>query len=251
MSRSILLLNFVLLVLLGAGALELRRRWIQSREREAQALAFRPVPAPSLPASSAVQTDPAKIQAAQYFEVAEKFLFSRDRNPNVVIEIKTPPPPPPPKLMPNFPGVYGVMDLGMGPTVFMSIGTAAQQGYHLGEKIGEFTLIAANQKEITFSWEDKVLTRPLDELRARSHDSASGGGQPERMNANVNNNAVPEAPRPKIPDNVRPGPGADIGGGRKGCLPGDNSPQGTVVDGLKKVSYTYAFGPICFWESAR
>lgn len=248
MSRSILLLNFLLLVALGAGALELRRRWIQSREREAQVLAFRPVPPPTLPVGSAVQTDPTKIQAAQYFEVAERFLFARDRNPNVVVEVKAPPPP---KPMPNFPGVYGVMDLGMGPTVFMAIGTAAQQGYRLGEKIGEFKLVAANQKEVTFEWEDKTLTRPLDELRVRPRENGSGGAQPERMSSNVNNNAIPEAPRPKVPDNVRPGPGIDIGGGRRGCLQGDNSPAGTVVDGLKKVSYSYAFGPICYWESAR
>ncbi len=245
MSRSIIFLNLVLLVALGAGALELRRRWQQSQEREAQVLAFRPVPPPALPAASTVQTDPSKIQAAQYVEVAERFLFARDRNPNVVVEVKAPPPP---KPMPNFPSVYGVMDLGMGPTVFMANGNSAQQGYRLGEKIGDFTLRAANQKEITFEWEGKDITKSLDELRVRV---ASVSAPVERMNSNVNNNAVPEAPRPKIPDNVRPAPGTDIGGGRKGCLPGDSSPAGTVADGFKKVSYTYAFGPICYWESSR
>ena len=244
MSRTIIFLNLILLVALGAGALELRRRWLQSREREAQALAFRPVPPSALPVGSAVQTDPSKIQAAQYVEVAERFLFARDRNPTVVIEIKAPPPP---KPMPNFPVVYGVMDLGMGPTVFMANGAAPQQGYRIGDKIGEFTLRAANQKELTFEWDGKDITKSLDELRVRT---ASVSAPAERMNSNVNNNAVAEAPRPKIPDNVRPTPGTDIGGGHKGCLPGDSSPTGTVADGYKKVSYTYAFGPICYWESA-
>ena len=70
------------------------------------------------------------------------------------------------------------------------------------------------------------------------------------MNANVNNSPAP-APPVRPPENVRPAPGVDIGGGRKGCIAGDSSPTGTIVDGYKKVSYAYAFGPICYWESSR
>lgn len=250
MNRSIILLNLVLLAVLVAGGLEMRRRWVAAREREAMLLAIRPAsPLQTAPATAPIASTPLKLQSGQYIELAEKFLFARDRNPNIIIEK---PPEPPPKKMPNFPGVYGVMDLGMGPTVFMSFDRGQQQGYKLGEKIGEFTLMAANQKEITFEWEGKPLTRTIDELRPLLQDSAPQAVA-ERMNSNVNNNAFatppPAVQRP--PENVRAAPGPDIGGGRKACLAGDSSPAGTVADGHKKVSYSYAFGPICYWESSR
>ncbi len=248
MKRSIVLLNLLLIATLAAGSYELRRRWLEARAREVRMLAVQPTAAPlAAQLTQAPAPPPQKLQSVQYFEVAERFLFSRDRNPNVVIERK---PEPPPKVMPNFPSVFGVMDIGMGPTVFMSVDRASQQGYKLGDKIGEFTLIAATQKEITFEWEGKPIKKSLDDLRAKPQEIAAAQAPVERMNANVNN-SPPSAPIQRLPENVRPAPGVDIGGGRKGCLPGDSSPAGTVADGYKKVSTNYAFGPICYWESSR
>lgn len=250
MNRSIILLNLALLAVLIAGGAEMRRRWVAAREREAMLLAIRPAsPLQAAPVSAPIAVAPPRLQAGQYIELAEKFLFARDRNPNIIIEKV---PEPPPKKMPNFPGVYGVMDLGMGPTVFMSFDRAQQQGYKLGEKIGEFTLKAANQKEITFEWEGKPLTRTMDELRPLLQDSAPQAVA-ERMNSNLTPNAFGASPPPiqRAPENVRPAPGPEIGSGRKGCVAGDSSPAGTVADGYKKVSYSYAFGPICYWESSR
>lgn len=244
MKRPIWILNFLLAAALLAGGYELRRRWLESRDREAKLLAVRPpaaAPAP-LPAPPAI---PSKIQSAQYFELAERFVFSRDRNPNVVIEKK---PEPPPKVMPNFPAVHGVMDIGMGPTVFMTTDSDKQQGFKPGDKIGEFTLRAASQKDVTFEWEGKSITKSLDELRPKLKDAQPV--EAPRMNANVNS-APPPPPPQKPPENVRPAPGQDIGGGRRGCLPGDSSPTGTVAEGYRKVSTAYAFGPICYWEPTR
>lgn len=244
MNRLRLLLNLLLLVALVASAFELRRRWLEARDREATILASRR-PLATLPTTTpAPPPAPAPARPADYFEVAEKFLFARDRNPSVVEEKK---PEPPPKVMPNFPAVYGVMDIGMGPTVFMSIDGGAQQGYKLGEKIGEFQLKAASQREITFVWDGKDITKSLDDLRAKAETPTA----PRPATPMAASAAAPVAPPPKPPENVRPAPGPDIGGGRRGCLPGDNSPAGTVADGYKKVSYSYAFGPICFWESTR
>ncbi|MFN9298506.1 MAG: hypothetical protein ACK6DZ_12465 [Acidobacteriota bacterium] len=249
MRRPLLMLNLVLLAGLVAGSMELRRRWLDRRGREAQVLRIQPLGVG--PAPVAAPEPPGRLQPMQYFEVAERFLFARDRNPQVIVEKK---PEPPPKPMPNFPLVYGVMDIGMGPTVFMSYDREKQQGYRLGDKVGEFTLKAANQKDITFEWEVKPVTKPIDELRPKPEDAPRQAEAPavaanQRMNSNVN--SVPVAPPPKIPENVKPAPGQDIGMGRRGCIPGDNSPAGTVADGYKKVSYQYAFGPICYWESAR
>jgi len=253
MKRSIWLFNFVLLAALVAGSMELRRRWIEARERELSLLAVRPIAAtlPSVPMPQP-PAPAAKLQPMQYFEVAERFLFARDRNPNVVIEKK---PEPPPKVMPNFPSVYGVMDIGMGPTVFMSTNRTEQKGHKLGDKIGEFTLIAANQKEVTFEWDGKQIKKSLDELKAQSREpSEQASNAPPLASTRMNSNVGPEPtplPVQRPPENVRPAPGTDIGGGRKGCIAGDTSPAGTVADGYKKVSYAYAFGPICYWESSR
>lgn len=245
MKRPILLLNLVLAAGLIAGGYELRRRWLLAREREAALLAIQPTAPAATWSTAAATPPPAKLQSSQYFEVAERFLFARDRNPNVIIEKK---PEPPPKVMPNFPAVHGVMDIGMGPTVFITTGTDAQKGFKPGDKIGEFTLLAATQKDVTFEWEGKPITKLLDDLRPRLSEPQAPGDP--RMNSNVNS-GPPPAPPPVAPQNVRPAPGQDIGGGRKGCLPGDNSPSGTVAEGHRKVSTSYAFGPICYWEPIR
>ena len=45
--------------------------------------------------------------------------------------------------------------------------------------------------------------------------------------------------------------GKDMGGGFHGCIAGDNSPDGTVKDGLKKVMTQTPFGSSCHWEPAQ
>jgi mannose-6-phosphate isomerase-like protein (cupin superfamily) len=51
-----------------------------------------------------------------------------------------------------------------------------------------------------------------------------------------------------IGNGERPKLGADTGGGYRACLPGENSPAGTVVDGHKKVVAVTPFGTSCAWE---
>jgi mannose-6-phosphate isomerase-like protein (cupin superfamily) len=43
-------------------------------------------------------------------------------------------------------------------------------------------------------------------------------------------------------------PGADVGQGYRGCLPGDTSPSGTIAEGYRKVMSTSPFGVSCGWE---
>ncbi|MDX2268513.1 MAG: hypothetical protein NW208_10440 [Bryobacter sp.] len=243
-------LNGLLVLALLAGGWELRRRWLAAEAKKQMLLAQ----APALNSNSkpaAPPSVPTGLAPAQYFEVAERFLFAKDRNPMVVVEEKAPPPPPPP--MPPLPNVFGVMDLGLGPTVFMSVGTDGQKGYKVGETVGEFTLTAASSKEVTFTWKDKTVTTPLDELVARSKNSAPAqsaqAAPPPPANPRMPDFTPP--PPPKVPENVKPEPGTDIGMDRRGCVPGDTSPTGTVVDGWRKTSTNYAFGPICYWERVR
>lgn len=248
MRRPVLLLNLLLAGAVVYAGMELRARWKEARDREAAALAYRapaaPVAVPNVPPPPA----PARFQAGQYFEVAERFLFARDRNPNVVIEK---PAPPPKKVMPAMPYVHGVMDLGLGPTVFLSLDGKTQESHKVGDKVGEFQLMAANNKQITFEWDGQKIEKPLEELKPPVNESAPPPANVSAGQTSVGYRTPPPTPPPKPPENVRPAPGNDIGGGRKSCIAGDTSPTGTVADGYRKVSTSYAFGPICYWEPTR
>lgn len=46
-------------------------------------------------------------------------------------------------------------------------------------------------------------------------------------------------------------PGADVGQGYRSCVPGDNSPSGTIVDGYRKVMTKSPFGVSCGWEKSQ
>jgi hypothetical protein len=242
MTRSIVLLNLLLAALLAAGAYELRNRYLASRDKEAETLGFRP----ASPNNVKPVADPpaTKVQASTFVEIADRFLFSKDRNPIVVVEKKVEPPP---KPMPELPAVFGVMDLGAGPTVFMGNNSSSQQGYRIGDKLGEFTLLAADQKNVTFEWEGKKITRTLDELRSAKEAAPAPAPSYSAGNSPAANLPVP----PKPPENVRPAPGPDIGGGQRGCVFGDTSPEGTITDGFKKVSRNYMTGKICYWEPVK
>jgi hypothetical protein len=39
--------------------------------------------------------------------------------------------------------------------------------------------------------------------------------------------------------------------GRKSCVAGDTTPVGTVVDGLKKITWDTPFGKGCAWEAPK
>jgi len=45
--------------------------------------------------------------------------------------------------------------------------------------------------------------------------------------------------------------GKDLGGGFRGCVPGDNSPPGTVQDGFKKTVAQTLMGASCLWEPVK
>jgi mannose-6-phosphate isomerase-like protein (cupin superfamily) len=52
-------------------------------------------------------------------------------------------------------------------------------------------------------------------------------------------------------NNERSRPGADVGQGYRSCIPGDDSPSGTIVDGYRKVSSSSPFGVSCGWEKIK
>jgi hypothetical protein len=217
--RRLWLVDLTLLALVILAATVLRQRWVEARARE-EAMLRRLVPAPAVPASQPLAV-PAPSAATQYLEVAQRMVFSRDRNPDVILD--PPAPPPPPKPWPQFPIAYGVMNLGDGPTAILSEKPGAQhRGYKAGEKIGEFKLVALNNHEM-------VLV-PSEETTQTSPPA-----QPQTTTVG----------RPTGPSAM------DMGNSTRACVPGDTSPAGAIQDGFRKVVAKTPFGESCRWEPVK
>lgn len=241
MRRKLILLNLVLVVLAVTGLWRLRTAWQSEKVRE-QAILHKSVPPLPVPPHSPVPVA-APVRAGDYLDIAQKNLFSRDRNPTVVVEIKAPPP----KVMPPLPVFHGILNLGDGPTAILSeTKTALHRDFRPGEKIGEFTLVAVNSNEIVLEWDGKQIHKSLDELIDRSAPAADTAPAPVAQAAAA---APPPQQQSQVP--ARAEPGVDIGRGLHACIPGDPSPAGTTMNGLRKVVEPGMFGQQCWWEPAK
>src|SRR5690242_17340968 len=215
-------------------AWQFRREWQQAKERAQALLRYqvRPAPTPAV----APLLKPAPFEAAAFADVAQGNLFSRDRNPNVIVE---PPVPPPPKPVPAFPVARGVMLWeGTPPTIVLSQKSGAEQkGYHTGDSIGEWKIVSIDDKYVVFSWDGKEFKKRIDELmdRAPVEVASAAPASSAAQTARTGNVALGSAN----------GMGADMGAGIRACAPGDTAPVGTVRDGLKKVVSTSPFGSVC------
>ncbi len=246
MTRKWILLN-LLLIALAASLVYLLRQHYREAQAHERAIFERAAQAKAVPPPPPL-TPPAPVTAMQYFDVAQRNLFSSDRNPNVII----PPPPPPPaeKPMPALPAYFGQIGIGE-PTVLLKPGpNDPQKRYHVGEKIGPFELVSFDQEKIKFKWNDKDVERRLSELTPKEAPpdlTQSVAAAPPQ---------TPSGPRistigPSSSDSSsRPDSqvGADIGGGFRACVTGDNSPSGTVVNGYRKAVTKSMMGNSCKWE---
>jgi len=231
-----LLLNAVLLAAVVYAGVQLRNRWKGAKAREAARLNIpvRPLPPPGY---QKLEPAPAVLPSA-YNDVAQKMLFDRSRNPNVVIETPAPAPPPP---MPSLPVYHGMMNIGdSGPIAILSLGTGAHQAIHPGDPIGKFKLVDVNSEEIAYEWNGQTVRKRLDELS----ESATANAAPP---AGAGRTEAPPPPPPQQSE-VLKGPGEDTGRGFKTCNMQDGNASGAVVDGYRKVVYTTPFGQVCRWE---
>ncbi|HEX5431046.1 MAG TPA: hypothetical protein VFW83_03715 [Bryobacteraceae bacterium] len=242
MNRKILLLNAALLALAGSLFWLLRIKWTDSNAHERASLdkkiAPRAViaPPPLPPVKAAKPTD--------YLDVAQKTLFSADRNPNIVAD--PPKPPPPPKPLPKLPSYYGQMALGGDAVVLLSLKSDGQKSYAVGDKIGDFKIAAFDHDSITFDWDGKPVVRKLADLApTEPQQQASPAASAPSKSPVVTNLA--KAPAPKA-STEPPSLGTDMGGGNRACKAGDTSPAGTVLDGYKKVVSQGLMGQACFWK---
>lgn len=259
MRRKLWLLNLVLLGAVGWCGWHLRQTWLDSRARERALLLRTSVPL-NVNAVTPVPVVP-PITPANYFDVAQKILFSRDRNPNVVVD--PPPPPPAPPPWPAMPVVYGFMNFG-NPTVLLSEKAGApQKGYHKGDSIGEMKIVDLDNQTITLEFDNRRQVKRYDELVAKAGAPAEPPPQQQTAAAApapnagsltggaTNSSNSNDSTSMKKQDNIRPGPLAMQTSETTRACSGDSLPAGTVQEGYKKVLTPTPFGTRCYWEMVK
>jgi len=236
LKARLIVLNIVLVAALAAIAWQARNSWKEAKVTRQNNLHAKVKTLPPPPLTPAPK--PAAESPANFADVATKDLFSKDRNPNIVIEA---PKVEPPRPMPPLPVVYGVLGLPSGTKALMAekAGISAH-AVRQGDKIGEFLIASLDPRTVIFDWDGKKIQKNIDDLIDRSTSAAAGSGPAV---APPVANAAP--PQPAAP--AKPGPGKDTGGGFRACVPGDPSPAGAVVDGYRKNVSKSPFGESCTW----
>jgi hypothetical protein len=246
MNRKALLLDLALVALAAVLGWQIRLRWLegQARERAIFTTAARRMavlaPPPAIP--------PKQVIAGEYIDVAQKMLFAKDRNPNVPVEPPAPPPVKPP--LPPLPAYYGQMTLG-DPVVLLAANNGEQKSYHVGDKIGPFELAAFDREKIVLKWRDETVERKLEDLKPKDAApppaAAARAAAPAAAPGSAVKSIGSSAAEPGSTANSGP-LGVDVGGGFRGCTPGDKTPAGSIVNGYKKVISRGMFGEVCHWE---
>ncbi len=257
MRRKLLLMNLALLVLGAAGVWRLRIEYRLAAER--YRILNQPAPpaghsAPG-PPPPAMQGGVAAVQPAAYLDAAEKYLFSPDRNPNVVVE--------PPKIKPRpaLPVLFGVMNLGDGPIAIMAAeSNAAHKAIHIGDKVGEFKLLGATGDRITLEWEGQTIQAEVSDVLVRAAAAGGPAGAPNAPSAAGGPAAAPGSSAASVVNpNAASRPGEYVIGapmptatGTVYASPaGDSAPNGAVYEGKRKVVRQTPFGPQAWWEDVR
>ncbi len=253
MNRKALLLDLALLALAAVLIWQIRQRWLEGQARDraiftkaASNIAVKVFAPPPV-------TPPKQVIAGDYIDVAQKMLFAKDRNPNVPIE---PPPPPPVKPpLPPLPAYYGQITFG-DPVVVLAAGNGGQKRYHVGDKVGPFELAAFDNEKIVLKWRDETVERKLADLKPK--DTAPAPAVAPRAAVPVARNSSQTSLKQigssstEAGSDANKGPlGVDVGGGFRGCTPGDSTPAGSVVNGYKKVVSQGMFGSVCRWEQVK
>jgi len=244
--RKLWLLNIVLIAAVAGGAWRLRKEAQEFRSRE-RATLTKKIPAAAPPPAPSAAATPA-VTASSYLEIAQKMLWSKDRNSQVILD--PPKAPEPPKPLPPLPAVHGVMNLGDGPIAMMSDQPGSRhRAIHPGETIGKFKLVSLDSDEMTLAFEDRKVTKKLQELIDRGQDSAPAAGA-QAAAASQAGAATASAAAP-APPQAKPEPGGKLTETLSACQPGDTSPAGTVVNGMRKVVNQTPFGVACRWEAVK
>jgi hypothetical protein len=242
LKRRLIVLNVALAALIAGAAWRLRQDWVAGQERDRatlhQPVHVGPPPPVSLPPK------PEPVTATKYGDIAQKMLFTKDRNPVVVIEAPPPKPEPP---MPALPLLHGVMNLPSGAVAIMSENaTARDHGVRAGEPVGEFKLVSVDREKLSLEWHGKVITKTVEELLdRRASEQASqqvAASQPA---------AAAASPPPAIREAEKGPPPPNITSIPKDAVPtGDGSSRYTDAQGRTWVLRQTPFGLQKFEEKS-
>jgi hypothetical protein len=137
---------------------------------------------------------------------------------------------------------------GVPPTIVLSEKAGGpQKGYHPGDTIGPWTVVSVDNSYAGFAWDGKEFKKRIDELIDRTPIAQA---TPPPASAGGAAAAAPAAAK-TLSTAAHNGPGLDQGGNIKGCYADDQSPNGAVVDGMKKIVTATPFGNSCRWEPAK
>lgn len=248
MKPKFIALNVCLIAAIATIAWQARVRWdaVQTQRQSHLRAVMKPAAPP--PSKPVPKQDPAT--AAKYVDVATQDLFSKDRNPNVVVET---PKVEPPKPMPPLPVVFGVMGLPSGTKAIMAEKSgAASRTVHTGDMIGAFKIVALDTQNVTFDWDGKDISRKIEDLIDRSATAPTANAQQAQVGGAPAATAQNNQPAPVAAPTSAKDLGVELGAAGKpssrACAPGDSSPAGTVVDGYTKTVSKTPFGSVCRWE---
>jgi hypothetical protein len=258
LSRKIILLNLVLVALLASAGWLLRARWREARSHERAVLEQTVPPRGVFAPPPPVPVKP--VAAADYFEVAQKMLFSKDRNPTVVVDIPKPAPAPPEPPIPPLPAFYGTISLFGDSVILLSAGTgrdAVQKSYRAGDNVGPFKLVSFDRDNITLEWRGKTVNSSLQKLVAKNEPPPQPSAAQAPSAPSPVTSLAPAAP-PAVTSigsssagAGTPTLGVDMGAGFRACAMGDTSPSGTILNGYRKVIAATLMGNSCHWEPAK
>jgi hypothetical protein len=250
---KLIALNVCLIAAIAAIAWQARVRWDAAQAQRESHLRAVIKPAATPPVKPEPMPDPAA--AAKYLDVATKDLFSKDRNPNVIVEA---PKVEPPKPMPPLPVVFGVMGLPSGTKAIMAEKTgASSRTVHTGDTIGAFKIVALDTQNVTFDWDGKDVSRKIEDLIDRSAPAPAANAQQAARSAAPS--PQPQSNQPAPPPAAAPTTAKDLGvevgapgqASSRACAPGDPSPAGAVVDGYMKTITRSPFGAVCRWNQIK
>jgi len=240
LKRTLILGNLVLLLVIGALAYGVWHRNSDAVAYQRQVLTRKPVVHPepvTLPAPPSAATP--QTYAAQ---TVQHFLFTPDRNPNVIVKPSAPPPEP---VMPPLPAAYGEMFFGE-PIILFSTKAGEQHGYRAGDMVGEFKLVDFDEEKVKFEWRDKSIERTLAELmKAQAQKTEKAGTVLTGTRGAV---AGPTVSAKSSMEANQGQPGQQVSPTMRACIASDNSPAGTVsADGFTKKLVPTMFGDQCSW----